>query len=172
MPRSVRLLFRYPASSLAVILTVALAGSAGVLACVLALWLLRPLPYPNAARLAAVYESGPDGRDSRGVSPPGFLQLRDSSLFESAGALAYGGGGTFRGEQPERVLGVYVSPAFFSTLGVQPALGRFFDTDSPRNSVILSLGPLAAPLRRRCLHPRKNAPARKFRRHRPGRSAA
>jgi len=91
--------------------------------------LLRSLPYKDPARLMSVYCSAP----SRGVagnfgtSPPDFRALREQNhTFASLSAL-YGGFFNLTGlQRPERIQGSVVSAEYFSTLGVQPFLGRGF----------------------------------------------
>ena len=85
--------------------------------------LLRPLPFPNPSQLAMV--SG--GGEIQAVPGPDFLEWQEGCRA-CAGLAAFShwpstiAGGT----APERVLVGRVTPGFFSTLGVQPVLGRTF----------------------------------------------
>ena len=107
--------------------------------------LLRPLPYRDADRLLLVFEgipraelprlpfSAPDLRDfermQRAFSMLAAFRNRE---FELSGAV-----------EPERIAGARVSATLFDTLGVQPALGRFFlpAEDAPGQHVaVLSHG--------------------------------
>ncbi|MCI0567422.1 MAG: ABC transporter permease, partial [Acidobacteria bacterium] len=91
---------------------------------------LRPLPVPQAGRLAWVTAVTPPGSRLMNLSYPDYLDLRDrNEVF--TGLLAYdeipvalAGGGA-----PERVRGAIVSGNYFSVLRVTPALGRAFGPD-------------------------------------------
>jgi putative ABC transport system permease protein len=108
--------------------------------------LLRPLPFPDANRLALVWEC--DAHDSTNwniVSAPNFWDYqKQSDVFESMAIFDSGGRGynLSQGSDPERVSGVRVSSQFFTVLGVQPLLGRGFlpDEESAGNDheVVLS----------------------------------
>lgn len=107
--------------------------------------LLRPLEYPEPARLVKV--SGFDVKDGEldNLSPADFLDFqREATSFERMGANGYVGLSTVAGGtgDAERVGAVNVTEGFFPTLGVQPALGRLFlaEEDRPNGprAVILS----------------------------------
>ncbi|MCU1267454.1 MAG: hypothetical protein JWM21_3772 [Acidobacteria bacterium] len=88
--------------------------------------LFRSLPYPNADRLVALAESSRETADMA-VSYPDYLDWRaQQTVFEEISARMPIGGIITGGGEPERVIGRLVSPGFFSTLGVQPFLGRAF----------------------------------------------
>jgi putative ABC transport system permease protein len=97
--------------------------------------LLRPLPYPDADRLVAVWTSTPGDAKSN-HSAGDFLDLeRDSSSFAAlAGyrpdlfALAYGEG------QPYQRVGAHVTPAFFDVFGMPAELGRAFSDAADANA--------------------------------------
>ncbi|MBA2340502.1 MAG: ABC transporter permease [Pyrinomonadaceae bacterium] len=90
--------------------------------------LLRPLPYHDPERLVRLSEDS-ERMPLLSVSYPDFLDWKEQSTsFESLVAmqlqsfnLSGAGGG-----EAERLQGRNVSPAFFPTLGVAPALGRTF----------------------------------------------
>ncbi len=90
--------------------------------------LLRPLPFPEAARLVTVFNSYPKaGVERDGSSITNYYERRGripafSSLsLYSYGAAIVGDAGWTAREQMARV-----SPDFFATLGAGPALGRGF----------------------------------------------
>jgi macrolide transport system ATP-binding/permease protein len=88
--------------------------------------LIKPLPYPNATRLAAVTESVPMIPRAN-LSYPDYLDWkRLNQVFSSL--EAYGENGyllpTAAGAEPVR--GTRVSDGFFRTLGITPTLGRDF----------------------------------------------
>jgi putative ABC transport system permease protein len=89
---------------------------------------LRSLPLPNADRLAIVLERNANG----GNSPPSWLDQRDlreqTHSFESMAAFSYDSGFLLQsGDETKRVIGGYVTPDYFATLGVAPIAGRVFD---------------------------------------------
>src|ERR1700691_403923 len=94
--------------------------------------LLTPLPYPRAAQLVAVYAKTPDF-DQGPVVYLNFLDWqRDTQTFSSMAMYRnqdYNVTGT---TVAERLSGYMISADFFSTLGVQPVLGRTFQSDDDR----------------------------------------
>ncbi|HXU39696.1 MAG TPA: ABC transporter permease [Blastocatellia bacterium] len=105
--------------------------------------LIRPLAYPDSGRLVKInnWESGANSQSA--VSPPGFADYRDQThSFESVSAIYLGNTALNFNEQgePERLQGGRVSANFFTTLGVEPALGRAFlpEEEQPgRNRVVV-----------------------------------
>lgn len=92
--------------------------------------LLRPLDYPNAARLVQVWgDNKTRGWSKNSISMPDLLEWRTQSTTLSFAAYASGNYNLAEGDRPERVAGLRVSPNFFSLLGVAPAKGRFFNQD-------------------------------------------
>lgn len=88
--------------------------------------LLRPLPYPNPDRLVALSARSTD-RPDISISYPDYLDWRaQQSVFDDMAARLPTGGIITGANEPERVIGRMVTPSFFSTLGVQPLLGRAF----------------------------------------------
>ncbi len=105
--------------------------------------LIRPLPYPNAGRLVAVWEN----KVSRGVVTRAWLSPADYRDFKEQNQ-AFQAMGVFRAQSsvlignglPERADAASVSPGLFDVLGTRPALGRIFaaDEDQPgKNSVVM-----------------------------------
>jgi putative ABC transport system permease protein len=117
-------LAKNPGFTIVAILTLALAiGATTAISSVLYAVLLRPLPYQDASRLVVLNETTPKvGTVS--VSYPNFLDWRTAVRqvgFNLAGI-----------SQPENISGDAVSPAFLSTIGVRPFLGRDFDASEER----------------------------------------
>jgi len=92
--------------------------------------LLRPLPFPNADRVVAIWESNANARLERfPVSGPNFLDWRAQSAdafdamaaFEAREANISGRG------NPERTIIAATTPGLFQVLGVHAALGRTFE---------------------------------------------
>ncbi|HJR58810.1 MAG TPA: ABC transporter permease, partial [Vicinamibacterales bacterium] len=88
--------------------------------------LLRPLPYPDADRLVAIWErdtSSPVPR--REVASANFLDWRDSvTTFEKIASAAPSSLDYTGGPEPEVFFGTKVSEGFFEILGLQPLHGR------------------------------------------------
>ncbi len=109
--------------------------------------LLRPLPFPDAARLVKVAHVPPPrsfpGMTMFAVSPANYLDWRrQSRSFESMAAYAPASFTLTGVDQPEPVSGSAVSADFFAVLRARPAAGRFFlpEEDQPGrgNVVVLS----------------------------------
>src|SRR4051794_25405054 len=101
--------------------------------------LLRPLPFPDAARI--IYLEGKNPAAGITESNISFLDFTDWSqqtdLFASTAAYWIGGVNLGAdGAEPERVPRAGVTIGFFSVLGVQPVLGRAFvaEDDRPASS--------------------------------------
>src|SRR5215213_2312434 len=142
----VRMLLKSPGVS--VVATIALAlgiGATTAIFSVVNAVLLRPLPFPDAESLVAVFETDTRRGLQRGShSYPNFMDVRaQSTVFEHMSS--YHSGDfimTGRGE-PARLQGAVVTANLFSLLGVQPMLGRTFlpDEDKPSETgrvVVLS----------------------------------
>ena len=104
--------------------------------------LLRPLPFPEPARLVKLGEGSSMNHPERGVfSFPDYkdLQTQTQTLEHVAGYLNSGAMLSSDGLDPERVLGADVSSEYFQVLGVKPQRGRTFtrEEDHPRASVVV-----------------------------------
>jgi putative ABC transport system permease protein len=89
--------------------------------------LLKPLPYPDSAQLDRIDRATPQNPQGR-VSPADFLDLqREASRYGEIGAYALGDTSLSEPGQPaEMVQALRTTSNFFSTLRVQPQLGRDF----------------------------------------------
>jgi hypothetical protein len=54
------------------------------------------------------------------------VRARSTDVFDGVAGWAFGSFSLSTSDQPRRLMGQIVSANFFTTLGVQPALGRFF----------------------------------------------
>ncbi len=119
---------RNPGVSATAVLTLALGiGAATAIFSVVHAVLIRPLPYPAADRLVAVFEVTSKGRPSR-LADPNFDDFRDQSRsFQAMAKYADLLVSVAGGPAPRRTKAAYVSPAFLAVFGVKPALGRDFD---------------------------------------------
>jgi putative ABC transport system permease protein len=128
----VRMLVKKPGFTLIAVVTLALGiGATTAVFSVFDAVLLRPLPYPNADRLVAISEDSLKAPDIS-VAYPDYLDWRaQQTVFEEMSARMPMGGIISGANEPERVIGRLVTASFFSTLGVQPMLGRAFtETES------------------------------------------
>jgi putative ABC transport system permease protein len=123
--RGVRLFARRPGLTLAAVCSLALGiGANTAIFSVLNAVVLRPLPFPQADRLVAVWETSADN-PTRWVAPANYLDWRrESRSFAALAAYdSFSTNLTGRGE-PERLRAAGAAGNFFTTLGVRPALGR------------------------------------------------
>ena len=129
-----RALRRTPGFTLAAILTLALGiGATTTIFTVVNGVLLRPLPYPNANRIANIWNDFGKGAQSLpAVSPLDFRDYQQRSrTFETFAAASAGNVVGLRGNltgaaEPERVDLATVTANFFSLFGVTPSYGRNF----------------------------------------------
>ena len=91
--------------------------------------LIRPLPYPNADRLVAVYgENTARGYHGTNISWPDYRSWReDTRTLEALGIWTWITA-TLSDDatEAERVSGAWVSASLFPALGVRPLIGRGF----------------------------------------------
>jgi putative ABC transport system permease protein len=86
----------------------------------------RPVALAHLDRLVAVSESIP-WSDRKGISPANYRDLLNSvHSLENLAAYQFHTSVLAAHGNPETVTGVRVTPNFFSTLGLKPALGRTF----------------------------------------------
>ena len=111
--------------------------------------LLRPLPFRDPARLVQVWHVPPPksfpGMTEFAVSAANFIDWQQQNDVFDKMAIYTGSSLNLTGrEQPEALQGAAVSADFFSTLQVQPMLGRAFTTDEDQqgknHAVILTYG--------------------------------
>src|SRR5947209_242597 len=124
---SARALIKNPAFSLLAIITIALGvGANTAIFTAVNGVMLKSFSFPEAERLVvvtAVSKSLPD----MGVSYPDYLDWRrEQRVFVDLGARFPAGGVIIGVGEPERVFGRYVTASFFTTLRVQPQIGRCF----------------------------------------------
>ena len=127
---AIRLFLKAPAFTAIAVLTLALGiGANTTLFSVVKGVLLNPLPYPHSEQLMTIYASTP-GVDRGPATYLNFLDWQHQNRTFSSMAMYrnqdYNLAGT---AEAERVSGYMISADFFSTLGVQPILGRPFRPD-------------------------------------------
>jgi len=129
---AIRLLRRTAGISATAIATLALCLGANLtIFAVVHSILLRPLPFPASDRLALVYNTYPKaGVPDDGCSITNYYERRGRiAAFASIGAFRDGNGIIGEPGSTERESITQVSPDFFATLGVTPAIGREFTDD-------------------------------------------
>jgi putative ABC transport system permease protein len=95
--------------------------------------LLRPLPYANAGRLVQVQTENAQLRVTGGpASYTDFLDWRAAGIFEDAGTYLPGNVVVRTGDGAERLPAASASASLFSTLGVEPLIGRLPTPDEDR----------------------------------------
>jgi predicted permease len=126
---SIRQLRKSPAFTATALATIAICLGANLaIFAVINSILLRPLPFPNADRLATIYNTYPKaGVPNDGSSITNYYERRGNipalsslSIYMERSEVVGEPGST------EQMGVIRISPDFFATLGVRPALGRSF----------------------------------------------
>jgi predicted permease len=139
-----RKLRQSPAFTIAALATVAICLGANLaIFAVIDSVLLRPLPFPQPDRLVTIYNTYPKaGVENDGSSITNYYERRGNiPAFESLSmymerAETVGDPGSMQQEEIVRI-----SPEFFTTLGVSPAIGRNFteeESADQKNVIILT----------------------------------
>ena len=131
-----RLLRKTPAFAATALLTLAVCLGANLtIFAVIDSVLLRPLPFPEPERLMMIFNTYPKaGVDRDGSSLTNYYERRNRiPALASLSIYAYGTEIVGEPGSTERLQTMRVSPDFFSTLGLGPAIGRTF-TDEETTS--------------------------------------
>ncbi|HLG97377.1 MAG TPA: ABC transporter permease [Bryobacteraceae bacterium] len=142
-----RMLLKAPGATIVglIALTLGIGANSAIFAVIDAI-LIRPLPYPEPARIMAVFENKLDkGMHRQLISPLDYKSYEQfTQVFDAIGAIRNQAFVLTGRELPERIDGASVSPGVFRILGMRPAVGRAFaaDEDAPgKNSrVVISDG--------------------------------
>ena len=130
---SLRFLCKNPGFAIIAVLTLSLGvGASAIIYSLVDTILLRPLPYPNAGRVAMLWQVASAGSffgtQSIPWEPQEFRLLgKTSTAFQNLGAFKKQSFNLTGVIPPERLEGGRVSAGFFPTLGVSPLLGRTFN---------------------------------------------
>lgn len=144
-----RMLWKAPGFTLVAIAALALGiGANTAIFSVVNAVMLRPLPFPQSARLIDIYHSYPGIHLNRATVSPITLDFyqKNNKAFESIGAYTgYRAPSNLTGNgEPQRVRAISVNGDFFKTMGIAPAHGRSLiqDDDQPGHNrvVVLSNG--------------------------------
>ena len=116
-----------PTFTLIAVLTLALGiGATTAIFSVVDAVLLRPLPWPDSDRLVLVWGARGTARQN-GVVYLDYLDWRaQTRSFEELGVVRGQSVNLTGGDQPDRVIGSFVTASVFRMLGETPAQGRFF----------------------------------------------
>lgn len=139
-----RQLKKSPGFTLTAVLTLALGiGANTAIFSLVESIMLRPLPFPKQDRLTRIQY----GADQQGLYPKGWIRAlnQHSASFTSiSGFGADAESNVAEADASDRVFGAEVMVNAFDTLGIHPALGRFFDPEEERagrdSVVVLSNG--------------------------------
>jgi len=143
---AVRMLRKRPGVSVIALLTLALGiGATSAVFSIVNAVLLQPLPYRDSDRLVAIWERGARQRGMEKVFAPWADYdewSRRAQSFESISAAtwAYGPSRILTGRGPaKQLLTIPATSTFFTTLGVQAALGRTFTAADEHNGCAVVL---------------------------------
>jgi putative ABC transport system permease protein len=122
-----RSLRKSPAFTAVAVITLALGiGANTAIFSVVNAVLLRPLPYPNAGRIAAIQELNEKGSRVQ-VTAANFLDWRrQNTVFEHLAAILTRPSNLNAGDEAEQINLAMTSAEFFEVFGVRPESGRFF----------------------------------------------
>jgi predicted permease len=128
---AIRGLLRSPGFSTVSILTLAVGiGASTAIFSVFNAVLLRPLPYRDADRLYAIHEVGRDRGLLGPVNALHFREWRESTRsFDDMALIGPAAFDLTGAGEPLRVNAARATPGLFTTLGVDPALGRVFSDE-------------------------------------------
>jgi predicted permease len=141
---SVRMLLKHKAFTAVAVLTLALGiGANTTIFSVVNAVLLRPLPYPEPARLMQVGRTFSNTDEVSAFSESKFVFVRDNQQSFEAVTATIGSSYYLSDEsKAEYINGLLVTSEFFRVIGVAPTSGREFtaDEDSPRGERVAILG--------------------------------
>jgi putative ABC transport system permease protein len=143
----VRMLVKHRLTTLVCVAALALGiGANAAMFSVAEAFLLHPVPFEHADRVAALVEARPDQNiDLNGVAPATYFEWQSqANSFEKMGAYNWDSINLTGDREPEKIQGFSVTPDFFDVLDVHPRLGRTFlpEEDQPGKDqeIILSYG--------------------------------
>jgi putative ABC transport system permease protein len=139
---ALRQLVKAPSFTVVAILTLALGiGACTAIFSVVNTVLLRPLDYPDPARIVLIRETQLPQFPEFSVSPPNYLDWRKQTRSYEYLAAYSGAGVNLTGEgEPQRLIGVKATAHYFDVYGVKPVLGRMLlpEEDAPgKNHVVV-----------------------------------
>jgi predicted permease len=130
LKHSLRMFVQSPAFTLAAVsaLTLGIGVNTAIFSVVNAV-LLRPIPFPDPARIVVFLNTSPEG-SGQGASPAKFAHWRrQTSVVEDVAAFRLGVVNYTGGEFPEQLRSGQVSGDFFKLFGATTSLGRTFSVE-------------------------------------------
>src|SRR5262245_23672768 len=127
-----RMLLKKPGFTVVATLALALGiGANSAVFSVINAIVLKPMPFDNTDRIAALWERVPgQGVERNEASVANYLDWRgQSNSFENLAIYTWWSANLGGIEPPERVRGFHVSPNLLDTVGIKVALGRNFRPD-------------------------------------------
>jgi predicted permease len=142
---AIRMLAKSPGFTAVAVLTLAAGiGANTAVFSIVNSFLLNPLPVKDPAHLVVVAYHDPKANYPHELSNPDFQDFQAHSEVTSAmTAFLVNFAGLSTGNRSERVLVTYTKGNYFSSLGIQPALGRLFlpgEGDTPGADPVIVLG--------------------------------
>ncbi|HVR98291.1 MAG TPA: ABC transporter permease [Thermoanaerobaculia bacterium] len=135
---SLRLLLRSPGFTVVAVATLALGiGASVTIFSIVKSVLLSPLPYRDPGQLVAVFSEFPAlGFNKFWLSPPEYLELKERMhSFQDLGAYSNIPVNVMGREEPFRAEALELSASVFTTLRLQPEIGRLFTPAEDRPGV-------------------------------------
>jgi putative ABC transport system permease protein len=137
-----RQLIKSPGFAAVTIITLALGiGACTAIFSVVNAVLLRPLDYPDPARLVVIRETQLPEFPEFSVSPPNYLDWeKQTKSFENLAAYTASRLNLTGEGEPQQLVGVKATKHYFDAYGIKPALGRTFlpEEDAPgKNHVVV-----------------------------------
>jgi putative ABC transport system permease protein len=141
-----RMLRKTPSFTSVAAISLALGIGANISIFSFADWILtRPVNYPKINRLVSIVERTPPDYDDESLAPANYRDLTvRSDAFESVAAYEPWSAALTGPVEPEQIQGLRTTANLFTTLGVNPAIGRTFfsEEQQPGNEhvVVISDG--------------------------------
>src|SRR5450631_4945662 len=143
---ALRQLIKSPGFAAVTILTLALGiGACTAIFSVVNAVLLRPLDYPDPARLVIIRETNLPDFPEFSVSPPNYLDWEKQTKSYEYLAAYSGSRINLTGDgEPQQLVGIKATAHYFDVYGIKPVLGRTFlpEEDAPgKNHVVVLSNP-------------------------------
>lgn len=138
---AIRLMRKEPWLSTAAILSLAVGiGATTTIFTIINGVLLKPLPYPEPERLVSIAQRHAQ-YGTELATLPDFIDWRErNSTLSAIGGAWSVASNLAGGDQPERLLGAFVTPGFFEALRIEPAIGHVFAQEPVADTAVVVLG--------------------------------
>src|SRR5215813_9356677 len=132
---SLRSLRQRPGFTAVVVITMALGiGANTAIFSVISGVLLKSLPYPQPDRIMFILEKNENRfKGLLSMSSLNYRDLREQTRsFEFMAGRRNAAASLMAGDKPERIVGEMATAAYFDVLGIEPLIGRRFNTDDEK----------------------------------------